>query len=67
MPVLSHTDEKKEMSVKEFAVFIGISPQTAYRWCEEGRVTHRKPGGLIYIDRADAERLKEETTHTATR
>jgi len=54
-----------DMTVKEFADLVGVNPKSAYRLLEAGLVNHRKPTGVIQVDRVDAHRYLAERTYLA--
>lgn len=48
------------LSVAEAAKQLGLARYTVYRWVETGKIICIKLGGIIFIPKAEVERLKRE-------
>ena len=51
-------DVHSEMSLPEFAAFVGVKRQTAYVWVLANRVNARKVAGRFVVTLDEAQRVK---------
>lgn len=51
VPLLAELEERDLLEVREAARLLGKSPQSIYRYLEEGRLGGRKVGGRWYVHR----------------
>ncbi|OGF45130.1 MAG: hypothetical protein A2536_06450 [Candidatus Firestonebacteria bacterium RIFOXYD2_FULL_39_29] len=54
------------MSVKECAVYTGVSVKTLYRWSRESKVPTSKIGHILRFDRAEIEKWVGRYKRSAT-
>ena len=59
--------EKRLLSVREAAQYLGVSHRTLWTWAQQGRIPHHHLGRRVLFDRLQLDALIDEETEVVAK